>query len=342
MIRICSSLSEHYDVLLVGRKKTDLPLKPQLFCQKRFVFLFKKGPLFYVEYNVRLFFFLLFARFDVVHSVDLDTLPAGYLASIFRRKKLVYDAHEYFTEVPELIHRPRIQNIWLKIERKILPNLEFAITVGEAIAKEYERKYNLEFTVVRNCPLLQEISISDTLGKYLIYQGALNKGRGLEALIEAMQNIPMPLKIAGTGDIDHELQVLVQKFGVEKKFEFLGLIEPKELLSLTQKAFAGINVSENLGLSYYYSLNNKYFDYVHAGLPAITNPFPEYVALNQQFECCVYANAKASEIADAVNLLLNDASLYQRLKKNCVIAREELNWQSEQNRLFDLYERVTQ
>lgn len=341
MIRICSSLSSNYNVLLLGREKSEALTKQQVFKQKRLKFLLKKGPLFYLVYNIRVFFYLIFARYDIVHAVDLDTLPAGFFATKLRGKKLVYDAHEYFTEVPELINRPKVQNVWLTIEKFIIPKIKYAITVGGEIAKEYEKKYNVPFVVVRNCPVLIEQEMSTKSGAYLLYQGALNKGRGLEALIEAMQEIDIPLKIAGSGDLDEELKRLVDNFNIAEKVEFLGLLEPSQLPELTQNAFAGINVSENLGLSYYYSLNNKYFDYIQAGLPSITNPFPEYVALNNEFECCVFANANATEIAASVKLLLNDASLYTSLKKNCLLARQHLTWQLEEKKLITLYEAVT-
>jgi glycosyltransferase involved in cell wall biosynthesis len=339
MIRICTSLSKKYKVSLWGRRKSEIKEVKRPFKQKRTRFLFSGGPLFYLEYNIRLFLRLMITRFDIVHAVDLDTLPAGYLACRLKGKKLVYDSHEYFTEVPELVSRPRTQKIWLAIERYFLPKVEHALTVGEKIAQEYRRLYGVEFKVVRNCPLLKETTpITDEPRAYLLYQGALNKGRGLEASILAMHNIDMPLKIAGSGDLDEELKQLVEKENLEHKVEFLGLIKPEDLVELTTKAYAGINISENLGLSYYYSLNNKYFDYIHAGIPAVTNDFPEYQELNEKYHTSILVHAIADEIAQAVNLLIHDKTLYSQLKKNTFIARQELNWQKEESVLLKIYD----
>lgn len=337
MIKICTSLSKDYDVSLWGRKKSNVSTSQRSFKQVRISFKINKGPLFYLLYNLKVFFKLLVAKVDIIHSVDLDTLPAGYLVAKLRKKKLVYDSHEYFTEVPELLNRPSKRNLWLKIEESIVPKLKNAMTVGELIAEEYTKKYKVPFGVVRNAPVLSDLNEVNPKTKYLLYQGALNKGRGLEALIEAMKNIPIQLKIAGTGDLDKELQNLAMLHQVEDKVEFLGMIEPAKLPEITANAFAGINVSENLGLSYYYSLNNKYFDYIHSGLPAITNPFPEYKRLNEKYECSVFANAVSNEIEHAVNLLLNDSSLYDELRKNCLIARQELNWNIEEEKLLKFY-----
>jgi glycosyltransferase involved in cell wall biosynthesis len=340
MIRICTSLSADYEVSLWGRKKSDEQIIERPFKQKRFSFLINKGVTFYLLYNLKMFIHLLFAKFDIIHAVDLDTLPAGYMASRIRGKKLVYDSHEYFTEVPELINRPKKRHAWLRIEQAILPKVKNAMTVGQMIADAYTKKYKVKFEVVRNCPVKKEITKQTETEKYLVYQGALNKGRGLEATIEAMQQLDVNLKIAGSGDLDDELKSLVAKYKVEDKVEFLGLLKPEELTPLTRNAFAGINVSENLGLSYYYSLNNKYFDYIHAGLPAVTNEFPEYKLLNDDYKCSVFATAKSDDIVKAVNLLLDDTALYNELKKNCLLAREQLTWENEEKTLLKVYANI--
>ena len=210
MIRICTSLSEGYNVSLWGRKKTTEATPQRAFSQRRFSFVLKSGPLFYLEYNLRIFFALLIAKVDIIHAVDLDTLPACFAVSKLRKKKLVYDSHEYFTEVPELVSRPRKRAVWLKIEQLMLPRLKQGNTVGQMIANEYEAKYNVPFTVVKNSPILQELVVVEPKEKYLLYQGALNKGRGLEALIGAMPLIDIELKIAGSGDLDHNLRNAVK------------------------------------------------------------------------------------------------------------------------------------
>ena len=340
MIRICTSLSQEYDVSLWGRKKYADATPERVFSQRRFSFILKSGPLFYLAYNLRIFFALFVTKVDIIHAVDLDTLPACFAVSKLRKKRLVYDSHEYFTEVPELVSRPFKRAVWLKIEQMILPRIRQGITVGQRIANEYETKYNVPFAVVKNSPILQKLVVKEHKEKYLLYQGALNKGRGLEALIEAMPYIDIMLKIAGSGDMDNELKELVNRLGLKKKVTFLGMLKPAELPPITTGAFAGINVSENLGLSYYYSLNNKFFDYIHAGLPAITNPFPEYQKLDNMHNCSVFAIATPQDIANAVNLLLDDKLLYDKLKKNCLLARKELNWSIDEKKLKEVYANI--
>ena len=147
MHKICSSLtSVGFDVLLLGRKlPTSLPLIKRKYACTRFHLLFNKGPLFYAEYNIRLFLFLLFAKSDVLLSNDLDTLTANFLVSKLRNKHIVYDSHEYFTEVPELINRPKVKQIWERLEQKMLPQIKHAYTVCDSIAGIYKNKYGVCF-----------------------------------------------------------------------------------------------------------------------------------------------------------------------------------------------------
>lgn len=342
MIRICSSLTQFgHSVKLIGRRLDDLPDSDQVFEQQRLNMLFNSGPLFYILYNIKLFFILLRSSFDVVHAVDLDTLFPAYLVCKIRGKKLVYDAHEYFTEVPELIHRPAKRRIWLLLQDYLIKRLNNAITVSQSIADELEKEYGIPFLVLRNCPVKEPQNDRDQKENYILYQGALNRGRGLELLIHSMQHLDVNLKIAGSGDLEVDLKQLVNQLELQDKVEFLGKLDPDDLRVITSKAFIGYNLSENMGKSYYYSLNNKFFDYVHAGLPAITNAFPEYISLNEEFECCLFCEHSKDELVKTVNLLLDDKDLYGKLEKNCFLASEVWNWQNEELKLKALYAKLS-
>src|SRR6187431_640249 len=128
--KVCNSLHTHgYDILLVGRKKKDsMPMDVRPYKTHRFNLWFEKGPLFYAQYNLYLFFYVLFHKADILLANDLDTLLPNYLVSKIKGLPLAYDNHEYFTGVPELIKRPRVQKIWKSIENWIFPKLTYIYT----------------------------------------------------------------------------------------------------------------------------------------------------------------------------------------------------------------------
>lgn len=343
MNRICTALANHgYDVELVGRmRQNSIPLSNLEFKQTRLSLLFDKGKLFYIEINLRFFLYLLFQKFDAVCAIDLDTIACASLAASAKNKQLVYDAHEYFTEVPEVIGRPVVQKVWLWIEKTFVPRATLRYTVSQNLAALFEKKYLLQFHLIRNFPILKSSGnkASLTISKELIYQGALNEGRGLENLIEAMKSLDAHLTIAGDGDLAEKLKSQVSKDGLEEKISFLGYVKPDELRELTSTAYIGLNLLENKGLSYYYSLANKFTDYIHAGLPQVCIAFPEYKTINEQYNVALLIETLSKEaIKTAIERLLNDHNLYAALQKNCEVCALDLNWQKEEKKLLELYD----
>ena len=230
MHRICGTLSLHgYHILLVGRLlNVSKSLDTKSYQQKRIKCIFNKGMLFYAEYNIRLLFFLLFNKFDIYYAVDADTILPQALVSMIKGKKLVYDAHEYFTEVPEVTNRKFVKNIWKSIEKFAVKKAVLCYTVAPELAKVLSANLNKKFEVIRSVPLQKNIVIDDKYitqkydRKIIIYQGALNRGRGLQQLIHAMQHIDATLWIVGTGDLENELKSLVDNMHLQDKIIFKG------------------------------------------------------------------------------------------------------------------------
>jgi glycosyltransferase involved in cell wall biosynthesis len=302
---------------------------------------FEKGKLFYLEFHIRLFFQLLVKRADILSSVDLDTLLPCSLVARIRSKKLVFDAHEYFTEVPEVTERKWIKRIWELVAQLCVPHTDAAYTVGECLAEVLTQQYRQEFKVVRNVPLTAEApkTVARHTGNraIILYQGALNEGRGLEQLIDAMPQIDAVLWIAGEGDLSSALRKRVDQQDLLPKISFLGFVSPEELKSVTQRATIGINLLQSKGLSYYYSLSNKFFDYIHAGIPQVCAPFPEYERINATYPVAMLCACEVPEIAHTINTLLHDAMLYTQLQSGCLNAKTIFNWEQEEHHLLKIY-----
>jgi len=343
MHRICGSLANAgYEVTLVGRKlPASLPLDKKPFRQLRLQCWFKKGKWFYAEYNIRLFFYLLFSRMDGICAIDLDTiLPCLYVSKI-KNIIRIYDAHELFTELKEVVSRPSIHNRWLRIEKKAVAQFKHGYTVSQGIAEIFKQRYGVEYACIRNMPVLKDIPASAIQEKFLLYQGAVNEARAFEWLIPAMKKIKTELVVCGTGNFMEQLRSLIKEHQVENKVYLRGQLFPKQLWEVSCRGYVGISIAENIGLNQYLALPNKFFDYIQAGLPQVTMDFPEYKRINDQYDIALLIPAADPEmIASAVNKLLDDTVLYERLRQNCLKARLELNWQKEETRLLAYYSNI--
>ena len=346
MIRICTSLSQNgYDVLLIGRKRpASPPLSTYPFRQKRLNCWFQSGFAFYAEYNIRLFFFLLFLPIDVLGAIDLDTILPNLLVSKLRRKIRVYDAHEYFTEVPEVIRRPGVQRVWEKVGDWAIPQFQSCYTVAEGLAKILTDRYGTPFQVIRNVPIItSELpSPSPSPPFVLLYQGVLNEGRGLEVLIQAMPQLEdTELWLAGEGDLSERLRNLTARLQLQNRVKFLGYLPPEHLRQLTPKAHLGLNLLENKGLSYYYSLANKAFDYIQAGLPSLQMDFPAYRTLQENYQVFhLLENLNVGSVVGGVNDLRLSSTKYNVIRQHCLEARQILNWKEEEQKLLRFYRKI--
>lgn len=346
MIRICRSLAAGgYSVVLVGRRlRGSPPLREEPFEQKRLRCLFGKGKRSYLEYNLRLLLFLLFRKLDGICAIDLDTIIPCLWISRWKKIPRIYDAHELFTEMKEVITRPRIKIIWMRVERYAVPQYVHGYTVSRSIATEFRKRYGVNYELIRNLPVLEDGTLyPDPLPteRFILYQGAVNDARGLESLISAMRHVDCRLLICGDGPRMETCLALTEDYGLTGKITFRGMTGPAELREITQKAYIGVNLVEPLGLNQYYSLANKFFDYIHAGIPQVTMDFPEYRQVQDRHPTgLLIPDTEEKKIAEALNNLLKNDVLYGMFRENCQRARLIYNWQEEEKTLLRFYQKI--
>lgn len=345
--RHCLTLQElGFDVLLIGRTQhQSMALDSRPYHTHRMWLPFDTGPLFYAAFNIALLFQLLFRRADLLLSNDLDTLPANFIASLMKGSALVYDSHEYFTEVPELVNRPRTRAIWEQIEHLLVPRLKHAFTVSPAIAVAYLEKYGVCFQVIRNLPFLEHSErTASEQPPVILYQGSVNLGRGIDLAIRSMQYLDgAVLRVIGTGDVADEMKGLASELGVNDRVQFLGRVPFTELRAMTCAASIGISLEENLGLNYRFALPNKLFDYIHAEIPVLTSDLPAMREVVVKYGVGeVLRTRDPRSVAQQLSAMLND-NKQSAWRVNCCTAARELNWQNESkamkhtlNKLFPL------
>jgi len=347
--KICTTLLEEgFEVCLIGRKLKSSSKLSRAYQTHRMRLFFNQGFLFYAEYTLRLFFRLSFVKKDILIANDLDTLLPNFLISKLSKKKLVYDSHELFTEVPELANRPLAQKTWLLIEQSIFPKLKNVYTVNAIIANIYSKKYKVPVKVVRNiAPLLKGSELDDafvkrTKGgrKMLILQGAgINVDRGGEEAVEMMDYLPnFVLYIIGSGDVFPILKKKVAELKLEKRVFLLGRKPYEELMRYTKIADLGLSLDKNTNLNYEYSLPNKIFDYIQAKTPMLVSNrkiIADLVQNNDIGLVCKHHDPK--KLADTVVEIFRDQTRYRNWKTNIEKAAKTYNWENEQKKLKEIY-----
>lgn len=344
-------MSEGFDVLLIGRKlPQSLPIN-RSYKTYRMRLLFTRTFFFYAEFNIRLFIKLLFTRADILLSNDLDTLLPNYLISKFFKKKLVYDSHELFTEVPELTNRPHIQKVWLGIEQFIFPKLKNVITVNKVIAEIYHKKYKVPVHVIRNISqklpsfkpdqaLAKEVKGNN---KMLILQGSgINRDRGAEEAVIMMQYLEgIKLVIVGGGDVFEDLKDIIKDLNIHDKVMIVGRIPYNDLLKYTQIADLGLSLDKGTNLNYEYSLPNKVFDYIQCRIPLLVSNRQVVTKLVQDNDIgVVFENHDPKEMAEIVKDIFADEKRLERWQKNLILVSEKYNWENESDELKDIYRNI--
>ena len=342
-----------YEVLLVGRKqRKSPPMDERPYASHRMKLLFEKGPFFYAEYNIRLFFFLLFHRANLLLSNDLDTILPTYFISRLKGSRMVFDSHEYFTETPELVGRPRVQKVWKKIEGFVVPKLPEMITVCDSIADLFRNKYGVKCYVIRNIPPRKtlppkgdKVALGLPTDKHLlILQGSgINIQRGAEELVQSMQFLDdCFLMIIGGGDVLPILKQMVEELNITDRVRFFPRMPYQQMMAYTQLAELGFCLDKDTNLNYRFSLPNKLFDFIQAGVPIVASHLTEIEKIIRQYDIGLFIeNHEPETIASTIREALSDGERRKRWQRNLAIAAEELCWENEEKKLLPIYMQKT-
>jgi glycosyltransferase involved in cell wall biosynthesis len=287
-------------------------------------------------------FFLRRAHFETLTCADLDTILVGYFFKLFRKYKLFFDAHELFTDVPELKGAGLKRYIWRMVGRLGVSETDSCYTVNHSLQTILEKRFRKKFEVIPNVPSATGVNKSGAREKgpfKLVYLGVLNPGRGLPELIEAISQLEaVQCLVIGDGPERKRLEELANNAPGGGQIQFLGMIPPSEISELMIGCHLGVNLLDGTSPSYYYSLANKFFDYIHAGLPVLTMDYPEYARVNERFACCVLIKSlDTSEIMSAINGLSIDDAGYRQLCHAAHAAAAYYTWEKIEPRLLEMY-----
>lgn len=291
-------------------------------------------------FNIKIFIEFRNQKLSHINCHSLWVLPLCVALKKTTKAKLIYDAHELETERVGLYGVKQKMAKWL--EKSLIKYTDSTIVVGYLIAEWYKKEYNMEkLYVIRNVPLsdtvtskksnlLREkfnIPASDLI---YIYQGVINKGRGIDIMIDAFKNVARSnhLVVMGFGALESKVIEASKEY---QNIHFMPAVKPHEIPLYTSGADIGLIVAENLGLSYFYGMPNKLFEYLYCGLPVITSNFPEMGKIVNDYQCGWTISPEVSELANKINQM----DLDQMQGKKILLSKlySDINWEKESQSL---------
>ncbi|MBB3185654.1 glycosyltransferase involved in cell wall biosynthesis [Halomonas fontilapidosi] len=287
-----------------------------------------------------------FRNADIVHCNDLNALPVGLLIKLFGRgRKVVYDCHEYETEVVGLKGIEKKGKKWL--ERKLIPYADAVVAVSDSIANEYSRLYDITKPyIVLNCPAYHEQPKRNLFREYLgirsdqtifLYQGGLSQGRGIELLLEAFSDLELDKNVLvcmGYGP----LEGLIREYASHCNTVFFHpAVSSDVLLSYTSSADYGILFYEDTCLNHRYCSPNKIFEYLMAGLPVLTSNLFEMKRMVEAEDVGVVADVNTIEgFKRAIASSLGKS--YSVTLNNIITKRKIYCWEEQEKVLKEIYD----
>ncbi len=300
-------------------------------------------------------------RADVYHAHDLTTLRMAYLAAKACHAKLVYDSHELYLERNPIFldHNPVFDFRLSRREAKLIKKAAAVITVNEAIASEFSRRYRIPKPhVIMNAPpqgnnlnpLLLRRKLEEELqvrlpehAKIVIYIGGITAHHGLEQVIQSLRYLTQAaLVIMGYGyggTYMDRLKALAEEQRVLGQTYFLSPVPSEEVSTYASGADVGVVPIQNACLSYYYCSPNKLFECIAGNIPVAVSDFPEMRRIVQDHDIGKTFNPKdPQDIARAIHDILKDPKRYQEMKRNTQRAAATLNWENESKKLLAIYQ----
>ncbi|MFO0360777.1 MAG: glycosyltransferase [Flavobacteriales bacterium] len=290
-----------------------------------------------------------YRRFDVIHCNDFEGLIAGVMVKMSRPSvKLVYDSHEYQREKFGL--NPFMKKVIGFMERLFIHWPARFITISPSIAAEYQRLDGIKHPYIgMNAPHREELitgnrELRDALGlddsvPLFIYQGGFARSRGIEVLIESFQQERFAgwhIVFMGSGPLNDMIREAAE---AHENIHLLPPVPYKNLMRWTSGATAGFVSTQNICLNNYYCMPNKLFEYIHAGIPVITNNLVECARVtNEESIGVVIGEYNPDGVWEAVDSLMKKD--LAEIRKNLLRAREKYSWETQELVLLEAYSRL--
>jgi glycosyltransferase involved in cell wall biosynthesis len=261
-------------------------------------------------------------EFDIIHSHDWLTYPAGVFAKQISGKPLVIHVHA--TDFDR--SRGQVNPTVYAIEKRGMDAADHIMTVSELTRRTVIEKYNQDpakVTTVHNA--VEPLSDSETFtktprkDKVVTFLGRITMQKGPEYFVEAAHLVLQKTKgvrfvMAGSGDMMNAMIDLAAKKGISDRFHFTGFLKGRQVHEMLAESDVYImpSVSEPFGISP--------LEAMQVGTPSI---------ISKQSGCAeILTHAIKTDywdidaMADAIYSIVKNPSMYKSLRE---LGREEVN-----------------
>ncbi len=286
---------------------------------------------------------------SLIIAHDYFAAPIAEKLSQKFKVPFVVDIHEYakgqymHSRVWRLFYRPWVD----RMQKIFLFKSAYNTTVCEGIANLLEQDYAplKKPTVIRSTPFYTSVPYNPVGEKInVLYHGIIYPSRGLELAVESLRlwrpEFNLILRGPGSSDYFDYLKRKGANLGVGDRLTIEEPVLFNEIIPAANKADIGYFVHEDISPQKRFTLPNKFFEYIMAGLALCVSDLPEMSRITNQYDLGKLVKGyDALQVAAVINSFDRDS--INRYKQNSLNAAKELCWENESRVLVSAYEDLT-
>ncbi len=279
--------------------------------------------------------------FDIIHSHDWLTYPAGIHAKQVTGKPLVIHVHA--TDFDR--SRGNVNPTVFGIEKDGMTHADHIMTVSELTRRTVIEKYGIDpdkVTTVHNAvtPLsehLLNIDAPKPKDKIVTFLGRITMQKGPEYFVEAAakvlrNNRNVRFVMAGSGDKMDEMIKLTAERGIADRFHFTGFLKGDQVYEMLKASDVYVmpSVSEPFGISP--------LEAMQMGVPSIISKQSGCAEILGNVIKIDYWDIDA--MADAIYSLVNYPAIHKQLREDGLAEVNGITWDKAGQKVINIYKRV--
>ncbi len=280
--------------------------------------------------------------FDIIHSHDWLTYPAGIHAKQVTGKPLVIHVHATEYDRSRGKPNPTVYGI----ERDGMTHADHIITVSNLTRQTVIDHYGVDpakVTTVHNAvvPLSQDLLDIEmpraTKEKVVTFLGRITMQKGPEYFVEAAAKVlrncsNVRFVMAGSGDMMDKMIQLAAERGIADRFHFPGFQKGRQVYEMLKASdvYMMPSVSEPFGISP--------LEAMQMGVPSIISKQSGCAEILDNVIKTDYWDIDA--MADAIHAIITYQALYKQLREDGLAEVAQITWDKAGQKVINIYNKV--